>query len=139
MKVIYISGHYRDKRGAYYILENILSARRAALEVWKIGGVALCPHLNTAFFDGAFDISDTVWLDGDLELISRCDAVLLLSDWENSLGAVIEKEKAEDLGIPVFTTMRQVKNFILFNKSPAVDIYSGGKKPNERTRAYSTS
>jgi len=68
MKVLYICGPYRGRR-----LVNIVRARSAALFVWRCGGVALCPHLNTAFFDGK--MPDQVWLDGDLELLSRSDAI----------------------------------------------------------------
>jgi len=98
--VIYICGPYRSAKGAYYILENILEARRVALEVWRAGGIALCPHLNTMLFDGAAD--DAIWLEGDLVLLSKCDAVLTFGDCEHSSGAQKEIAEALRLELPVF-------------------------------------
>ena len=65
-----------------------------------MGFVALCPHQNTAFFGGACE--DEVWLKGDLELISRCDAVCLVWGWQRSEGTRAEIEFAKSKGIPVF-------------------------------------
>ena len=112
MKVIYIAGRYRDERGEYYVRCNIRDAERAALCVWKFGGVALCPHKNTAGFGGAWGMPDRIWLDGDLELIRRCDAVWMIPGWQSSSGARGEKEFAESLGIPVFTDQGDVLEYL---------------------------
>jgi hypothetical protein len=55
------------------------------------------------FFTGA--APDSVWLDGDLELLRRSDAVLLTDNWEKSSGARAEVEEANRVGIPVFTSL----------------------------------
>lgn len=112
MKVIYIAGPYRDKRGVWYIQENIRQAEHAAIFVWKFGGIALCPHKNTAFFDGAWDIADSVWLSGDLELLKRCDAVYAIPGWAHSHGASSEVTYARTLDIPVLTNELDVINFL---------------------------
>jgi hypothetical protein len=70
---------------------------------WLEGIVAICPHLNTMFFTGA--APDSMWLDGDLELLRRSDAVLLTDNWEKSSGARAEVEEANRVGIPVFTSL----------------------------------
>ena len=101
MKVIYIAGHYRDERGEYYVRTNIRIAENAALYVWFNGGVALCPHKNTAGFGGAYGIYDKTWLDGDLELLTRCDAIWALDGWDTSAGATAEVEFAKAHGIKV--------------------------------------
>lgn len=101
MKVIYVAGRYRDARGAFYIQANIREAERVALSIWLEGAAALCPHKNTALFDGAFGIPDETWLHGDLEMLSRCDAVYAMPGWESSVGASAEVARARELGIPV--------------------------------------
>ena len=53
MKLVYIAGPFRGS-SAWDIEENIRVAERAALEVWKMGAAALCPHTNTRFFQGCF-------------------------------------------------------------------------------------
>jgi hypothetical protein len=64
-----------------------------------MGDVAVCPHLNTANFQGA--LPDQVWLDGDLVLMKKCDAVLLIPGWHRSVGAREEVKVAVEEGIPV--------------------------------------
>src|SRR5690349_6591380 len=109
MKVIYVAGPFRGK-SHWEIAENIRAAERLALEVWKLGAAALCPHLNTAHFQNA--APDEVWLEGDLELLSRCDAVLVTNDWERSAGARAEVDYALSKGIPVFTGIHQVAKYL---------------------------
>ena len=98
-RVVYIAGPFRSPTG-WGVTQNIRQAEEWALEVWKWGGIALCPHLNTANFSGA--LPDEVWLQGDLELLRRCDAVLALPRWYSSTGASVEAEFAETLRLPVF-------------------------------------
>jgi len=100
--VVYVAGPYRGA-DAWEIEENIRRAERLSLDVWRLGAVALCPHTNTRFFQGA--LPDAMWLEGDLELLSRCDAVLLTPDWARSRGATLERAFAEERGIPIFETL----------------------------------
>lgn len=99
MIVIYIAGPFRGP-SAWAIEQNIRRAEELALAVWRSGMAALCPHTNTRFFQGA--AADEVWLDGDLELLRRCDAILLVPGWERSQGARAERACAIDLNLPVF-------------------------------------
>lgn len=95
----YVAGPYRDPRGAGYIRENIEEARRIAVRLWQAGIPTICPHTNTAMMDGL--APDEAWLKGDLEILRRCDVVVLVNDWERSSGARAEVEFAERRGIPV--------------------------------------
>lgn len=116
MKVVYIAGPFRASN-AWEIEQNIRRAEELALEVWRAGFAAICPHTNTRFFQGA--APDEVWLEGDLEILSRCDAVLLTEDWENSKGAVLESEEAGDLEIPVFESFWKLLEYL--RKEPTND------------------
>jgi hypothetical protein len=99
LPVVYIAGKYRAAT-PWQVLGNVRAAQEAALRVWKMGAVALCPHSNSALFDGEAD--DSVWLEGDKELLRRCDAVLMVGDWQRSSGACAEHALAADLGLPIF-------------------------------------
>lgn len=99
MKVAYVAGPYRADT-IYGVAQNIQKARDVALRLWKLGYAAICPHSNTAFFDGACD--DSVWLSGDLEILRRCDFVVVLDGWERSEGATKEVQIANIHGIPVY-------------------------------------
>lgn len=106
MKVIYIAGKYsgitHDGNSYIEISKNILEARAAAVSIWQAGAVALCPHLNTAHFEIDCSNDAELFYQGDLELLSRCDAVLLLPNWNVSTGAVKEKLFADKKGMLVF-------------------------------------
>lgn len=110
-KVVYIAGPFRGPTH-WAITQNIRAAEWYALEVWKMGGIALCPHLNTRNFQG--ELPDEAWLDGDLVMLERCDAVLLVPNWDRSVGAKAESHHAETKGIPIFTTttMNMLQTFI---------------------------
>ena len=106
MKVIYIAGPYRaysqdGEISISGIYENINRARFVAKFVWREGLVPLTPHLNSMLMDGF--CKDEVFLRGDLELLSRSDAILLLPDWERSSGATGEYLHALKLKIPHFS------------------------------------
>jgi hypothetical protein len=105
-KVIYIAGKFRGPN-AWAIENNIRRAEEIALEVWKMGAVALCPHTNTRFYQGA--LPDEVWLGGDLELMARCDAIMLVPDWEESEGARREKWEADKLGLHIFKDLESLR------------------------------
>src|SRR5512143_3243137 len=105
-KVIYVAGKYRGPH-AWAIENNIRRAEELALEVWAMGAVALCPHANTRFYQGA--LPDEVWLEGDLELLRRCDVILMVPGWQESQGAMVEKKSAEQFGLHVFTSTEQLR------------------------------
>ena len=87
MKVIYVAGKYRSKT-EWGLEENIRRAEAAAVKLWQQGYAVLCPHKNTAHFGGA--CPDETWLEGDIEILKRCDAIYMLKGWEDSLGACEE-------------------------------------------------
>jgi len=97
-KVIYISGAYRNKTisGTF---QNIMNARDGAVRLWNEKWIVICPHLNTFLMDGL--CPDSVWLDGDLEILRRCDAIFMLQNWETSKGANEELALAKKLGLEI--------------------------------------
>jgi hypothetical protein len=96
-KVVYLCAPYRDKtvNGIY---RNIQAAREAALYLWEEGYYVICPHMNTALFDGA--LPDEVWLAGYIEIMKRCDLVFFLRGWEHSSGCKNELQICKQNNIP---------------------------------------
>lgn len=105
MKVIYVAGPYRSQT-EYGIVSNIREAEAVGIQVWQAGYVALTPHLNTRLFGGL--CPDGTWLRGGLELMRRCDGVILTSRWITSPGTLCEIAEALRLGLPVFTTITEM-------------------------------
>lgn len=99
--VCYVAGPYRASN-EYLVKQNIRKAEDIAVQLWFFGWVPICPHMNTAFFGGAYGLPDTVWLQGDLEIIKRCDFVVVIPGWRNSQGTKHEIEIAKQAGLPVY-------------------------------------
>lgn len=109
MKLVYVAGPYRAK-DSWEIEQNIRRAETLALDVWRAGFAAICPHTNTRFYQGA--APDQLWLDGDLEMLRRCDAVLLVPGWEKSSGTIAEITEANARNIPVFTSLSELRSWL---------------------------
>ncbi|GAH10916.1 unnamed protein product, partial [marine sediment metagenome] len=110
MKVFYICGPYRAAT-EHGVVENIRRAEAVAIQVWQAGYVALCPHMNTRLFGGL--CPDDTWLQGDLELLRRCDGVVLVLGWEASMGACGEIKEADRLKIPIYNTVDEIKGVVM--------------------------
>lgn len=103
MKVVYVAGPYRASNIIKQIY-NIRRARKYSRILWRHGVVALCPHSNSAFFD---DIDDII-LPGCIELMLRCDAVLVIPKSDKSSGVAAEVEAAKFHGMPVYTGIEKL-------------------------------
>jgi hypothetical protein len=100
VRIAYVAGPYRSPIGPHGILANIMRARDIAVELWKQGYAVICPHANTFMMDGA--APDDVWLKGDLEIMRRCDLMVLVPGWEKSSGTRAEVADAVEHRIPVY-------------------------------------
>lgn len=96
--VVYIAGPYRAGNN-WAIEQNVRRAEALSLATWRAGAAAICPHTISRFFQGA--AADSVWLQGDLALLRRCDAVRVVEGWEQSTGTCAEIRAAKAWGIPV--------------------------------------
>ncbi len=98
MKLIYVAGPYRGE-SENEVFENIMRARSAAVKLWDEGWAVVCPHTNTMFMGSK--LGDAVFLEGDLEIVKRCDAIYMLKGFQNSQGAKAELELAIEIGLEV--------------------------------------
>jgi len=106
--IVYIAGPYTAPT-AGQVDANIGLARDAAAEVYRHGHIPLCPHALTARFERDYpDIPGPRYLESDLELLARCDAILMLPRWEESRGAQQERERAMSLGLPVYYSVEEL-------------------------------
>lgn len=111
MKVIYIAGKFRGIN-AWEVHKNVQEALKVGFEVAVLGAMPLIPHANTHCFDGT--LQDQFWLDGTLELLRRCDAVMTVPNWVHSSGAKAEvAEAADNLGIRVFNHLGDLAEWLV--------------------------
>lgn len=99
--LVYVAGPYNGPSHEA-IDQNIQNAREVAIAVWQAGMTAICPHLNTARFEVDAGLPESRYLLGDLEILSKCDAIVMTPDWERSKGATKERHYALGSGIPVY-------------------------------------
>ena len=108
MKIDFISGPYRPTNGKT-TLENIRHAEKYAIKYWRLGYAVICPHLNTVHFDGL--CNDSVWLKGDIEILKRCDVIVLIPGWKESSGARKERETASKSGLEIIEEIEDAEVF----------------------------
>lgn len=116
--IVYLAGPYRGKSKNKIInwLQrqiNIHRARQAAKKLWAAGHTTLCPHLNTANFDGI--APDEVFLKGAISLMRRCDCIVLLPRWWRSKGTRDEVDQMMRDGKPIYFS---VDHFLLGSTHP---------------------
>ena len=103
--ILYIAGPYSAGNGRT-VAENIAVARRYAVAAANAGWMPFTPHLNTAHFeDSCPNVSHQEWLAGDLRILKKlkpgCDAILLLPNWEQSEGTILEVGWAKHIGLTI--------------------------------------
>lgn len=115
--LIYVAGPYRAATRAA-IAQNIAAARQVGLAAARLGWYPAIPHSNTSHMDHyAPELGDDYWLRGTMELMERCDAVVLVAGWENSQGTLGEITRADELHIPVFRSLDKLpssKEFVAY-------------------------
>lgn len=121
----YVAGPYRAPT-IRQVVENIRRAEAVALALWRADVPAICPHLNTACFDGA--APDAVWLAGDLVMLRRCDVVVLVDGWQASSGTRAEVEAASLAGIPAFESVDEAVAWVRARASDARDARDTGEE-----------
>ncbi len=131
MKVLYVAGPYRSDKGSWGVHQNIRRAEAVAYDLWSLGAAAICPHKNTEHFDGQ-DFADAgKWLEGDLAILDRCDALVLAPNWESSTGTAGEIKRARERGIPVFDYWQDHKVYAKAADSPLLAYIREGAPREE--------
>ena len=100
--LVYLAGPIRPK-GDQTLESNINNAKSIALELWKKDYTVISPHANSDLPISLADkeVEALRWLNGDLDIIARCDAVVVLPGWEESAGTKGEIEFAKERNIPI--------------------------------------
>jgi len=105
MKIIYLSHPYRSGT-EWGVWLNIHSAHLYAKDLWRKGYAVISPVSNTAFMGELDDFEH--WMAGDLEILGRCDILVLAPGWERSEGCKMEYSKAIELGLKVYEDIEEV-------------------------------
>ena len=98
----FIAGPYRAETKEGVEL-NIQSAKKTAELAILKGYFPLCPHLSTDRMDRIIPkLNDDYWLEMTMEMMKRCDLVILSQGYSYSDGTLAEIEEAKRLKKPIF-------------------------------------
>ena len=108
MNLLYIAAPYRADTIAG-ITNNIQQASLMAQYYWLQGYAVICPHMNSAHFDGL--VPDLQFLAATKMMLATCTHIALHPKWTLSEGCIEEYEYAiqKDLTIH-YTVMSRVYN-----------------------------
>lgn len=99
--LIYIAGPYSASTEEG-IQAHINEARAVAEKLALRGHHFICPHLNTAGMH-KLDVPIKFWYEMDIDILRRCDAILMMHGWNSSFSAAKELEIAGKLGIQILS------------------------------------
>ena len=106
-KMIYVAGRYRGKSEQAVQL-NVQACRQVGVICSERGWYPVMPCVLSAGFEHLTDKDDQFWLDNTLELMLRCDAVVMAPGWLQSEGATNEYNEAKLAGIAVYEVVDEV-------------------------------
>ncbi len=109
--LVYTAGPYTDP-DPWECEQNVRRAEALAREVMLIGAWPICPHSNSRwYFTRTCSYEQAI--EGTLEIMRRCDAVIFTPDWGRSKGARGEHEEAVRLGMTRFYSIDELREWLL--------------------------
>lgn len=121
MKVVYVAGKF-SAPDQWQRTRNVRAAENIAYGVACMGAMPLNPLANTCNFYGTLD--EKFWYAGTLELLRRCDALILVPGWEDSKGVKAEIAEANRRGMPIFYRVDEIAEWVQ-QDSMKVQVSSG--------------
>ena len=100
LPVIYVSSAMTAADGWLWE-QNCRRAEEIGFEIAALGAAPIVPATMGRFFNGAYD-RDT-WMEIDISILAKCDVLVTVPGWENSLGAQEEVAFCQEHGIPVYS------------------------------------
>lgn len=130
MRLIYVAGPFSapTRQG---VEANIRRAELLGVEVAKLGACPIVPHCNTSHPEFEKVQPYEFWIDATMEMLRRCDAIILADGWEASSGARGEQADAEKRGQPIFY---DVPSLAAWLESSAARVEAVTVDPDEHWR-----
>jgi nucleoside 2-deoxyribosyltransferase len=96
--LVYVIGAYSGD-----VDNNIKKAEDISIMLIKRGYHVITPHKNTSGYEKYEDgetITHQTWIDMDINILSRCDAVFIMNNSDKSYGSQIEIDYAKSRNLP---------------------------------------
>ena len=101
MQLLYIAAPYRAET-TVQISNNIHEASLMSQYYWLQGFAVICPHLNTAHFDGL--CKDKIFLEATMLMLAKCTHIALHPHWSFSAGCMEEYHYAIENNLTIHHT-----------------------------------
>lgn len=107
MIMVYVAGAYSAPTPEG-VEENCRRAREVGVQLAAVSPQVfpVIPHQTGRDIEHIGDYQ--FWIEGTLELMRRCDAVMMVHGWQTSKGAVAERRVALQRGIPVIYSVEEM-------------------------------
>lgn len=97
--LVYVIGAYSGN-----VKENIAKAEAVSIALIRAGYHVITPHKNTDGYEWYENVHKELnyktWIEMDLNILSRCDAIFIMNNAKDSQGSQIEIEFARCRKIP---------------------------------------
>lgn len=100
---------------------HYLTALAASAQLWESEVLHYCPHRNNPEV-GTTDVPYESWIAMDLEVLRRCNYIVMAGTWNESPGCRRELAFAMKLGMPVVYTVEAAIALDRQLRSSMVDI-----------------
>ena len=109
---VYIAGKYTDKDMLNTEL-NIAKAQEIAIFMANNNVFYFCPHTHSRLMDYyAPEVSWKYWMAVDIKVIEDlCNCLIMVDNYQDSKGSLLEEAKAIELGYPVFYSVKEFFNW----------------------------
>ena len=119
IEYVYIAGlltprGIKSTNPAIEYLLNVRDLVRVGIELLKEGFAPFCPGIDGLYFLLLREderITEPMIKRFSKDWLRKCDCILMTKGWEKSTGSVAEKKLAEELGLPVFYSIDEVKQY----------------------------
>ena len=110
---VYIAGPFTaaDSVG---ITKNVQRVIKAAADVVALGAYPVASHLLGQYMSDGGGQDPDWWYEATREQMLRCDAVLVVGNFRDSVGTMAEIDAAEEAQMPVAYTLDMLKAQILY-------------------------
>jgi len=139
MKLIFVSAPYTADGSRSGIEDNIARAEAISISLINEGWSVITPPKNTAHYERYEPLLQgkgyKFWLEFYIEILRRCDAIIMCSGWKDSTGCKGEYKYAMENGITIFFEEDGIPSPENSNLAEPISI----KEAAERARKFQAS